>query len=213
MYNNQQIQNNNKITIQQAQDIIINGTFYFPAWKHYNQETIVNCDLCHKNCLFCSIGYQTFDLCLECVNLIIHPSINNDKNNDNNNNRIIEIKSNETITIVANKINIISSDVNYHNQNTFQNPIQTQNYNNSTNSFLNQIPNSSNSFQSDNIWNKKQKLNQTTNDFQYTNSFQPTNTPQYNFSLPTNGFQSTNTPQFNFSLPINGSQPTNVFKF
>lgn len=204
MNNNQQIQIKNKITIQQTQDIIINGTFYFPAWKHYNQETIVNCDLCHKSGLVCSIGYQTFDLCLECVNLTIHLSINNGKEkkdvkdvevqtNDNSNveisqhdkNRIIEIKSNETITIVANKINIISSDVNYHNKNTFQNPSQTQNLTNSTNSF-----------QSNNIWNKKQKPEKITNSFQPTNTSQPTNIPQFNFSLPTNN-----------------SQPTNVFKF
>lgn len=74
-------------------------------------------------------------------------------------NKIVELKSNETITIVANKLNIICSDANCYNQN----PVQMPNSTNSTYPF--------NLFQSDNIWTKKQKHNSMTNNSQPTKAF------------------------------------------
>ena len=47
--------------------LIDNGTFYYPAWKHYNRKTKVFCDRCHRQDLMASIGYAQFDLCLLCV--------------------------------------------------------------------------------------------------------------------------------------------------
>ena len=43
------------------------GTYYNPAWKHYGVMTNVVCDRCHKDNLKACIGWQTFDLCLGCV--------------------------------------------------------------------------------------------------------------------------------------------------
>jgi len=48
------------------------GTYYNPASKHYNLGVSTNivCDRCQKNYLDISIGWQTFDLCLSCINTI-----------------------------------------------------------------------------------------------------------------------------------------------
>lgn len=43
------------------------GIYYNPACKHYNQEGEVICDKCHKRNLTICIGYETFDMCLQCV--------------------------------------------------------------------------------------------------------------------------------------------------
>lgn len=44
------------------------GIFYNPASKHYNVggNTSVQCDLCKKKSLPKSVGYNQFDLCIEC---------------------------------------------------------------------------------------------------------------------------------------------------
>lgn len=47
--------------------VIDNGTYYYPAWKHYNRKTSVFCDRCNRQNLRASIGYAQFDLCLLCV--------------------------------------------------------------------------------------------------------------------------------------------------
>jgi len=44
-----------------------NGTYYNPAWKHYNMETNVVCDKCFRDNLVMCIGYKEYDLCLNCV--------------------------------------------------------------------------------------------------------------------------------------------------
>ena len=53
--------------------IVEHGTYYFPAWKHYNNSNAnVVCDKCHENNLTASIGYDKYDLCLLCANQLSH---------------------------------------------------------------------------------------------------------------------------------------------
>lgn len=47
--------------------LLENGTYYYPAWKHYNRKVNVVCDRCNRQNLRASIGYSQFDLCLSCV--------------------------------------------------------------------------------------------------------------------------------------------------
>jgi hypothetical protein len=47
--------------------LLDHGTYYYPAWKHYNRKTKVFCDRCHRQNLRASIGYAQYDLCLLCV--------------------------------------------------------------------------------------------------------------------------------------------------
>jgi hypothetical protein len=47
--------------------LLDHGTYYYPAWKHYNRKTSVFCDRCHRQNLRACIGYSNFDLCLLCV--------------------------------------------------------------------------------------------------------------------------------------------------
>ncbi len=60
---------NNNFHIEQAgyYKLIDNGTYYYPAWKHYNRKTSIFCDRCHRQNLRACIGYANFDLCLLCV--------------------------------------------------------------------------------------------------------------------------------------------------
>jgi hypothetical protein len=52
-------------------EIIHNGKFFFPAWRHYgNPNTDVRCDRCFKTNLVCAIGYHDRDLCLDCTEII-----------------------------------------------------------------------------------------------------------------------------------------------
>ncbi len=50
--------------------IIKNGKFYCPATSHYNNSNNIQCDRCYKNNLKTCIGYEEYDLCLECVDKI-----------------------------------------------------------------------------------------------------------------------------------------------
>jgi hypothetical protein len=47
--------------------LLENGTYYYPAWKHYNRKTNVFCDRCNKQNLRACVGYSQFDMCLSCV--------------------------------------------------------------------------------------------------------------------------------------------------
>ena len=58
------------ISNSEAFDIISNGTFYFPAYKHYGAiPQSIKCNMCNSSTLS-SIGFQNFDLCLSCVDSI-----------------------------------------------------------------------------------------------------------------------------------------------
>lgn len=48
-------------------DVIDHGTYFFPAWKHYGREVNVICDRCATSNLPACIGFNTRDLCLQCV--------------------------------------------------------------------------------------------------------------------------------------------------
>ena len=68
----------NIITRVEAINIIKNGTYYYPANKHYsNSDVIVVCDFCGKNNLNTSIGFNDKDLCLICVDNLSQQESNN----------------------------------------------------------------------------------------------------------------------------------------
>jgi len=54
------------------EQIIKNGNFYFPAWTHYNKnDANVTCDRCRRTNLKCCIGYNEYDLCLDCTEDVV----------------------------------------------------------------------------------------------------------------------------------------------
>ncbi len=58
--------------------VVQNGTFYYPAYKHYGNYPInVVCDYCNKSNLSCSVGFGDKDLCLSCVDLFVNTQNNN----------------------------------------------------------------------------------------------------------------------------------------
>jgi len=52
---------------QQFNIVVTQGTYHYPAWKHYGKKTTVICNRCGKQNLKASIGYGNTDLCLICV--------------------------------------------------------------------------------------------------------------------------------------------------
>lgn len=47
------------------------GTYYNPAWKHYGKpDTTVICDRCNARGLSVSIGWESTDLCMSCVDCL-----------------------------------------------------------------------------------------------------------------------------------------------
>ncbi len=53
-------------------DSIINkvykyGQYYNPSQNHYKKDVNVVCDRCHKSNLKTCIGYDTYDLCMGCI--------------------------------------------------------------------------------------------------------------------------------------------------
>lgn len=60
--------NNPPLTREKTISLLTNGTFYNPAAKHYNKTDVnVICDRCRKANLDMCIGYETYDMCLSCV--------------------------------------------------------------------------------------------------------------------------------------------------
>ena len=59
---------NSPLSLEMTIKILKNGTYYFPATKHYNNSaTSVMCDRCHKINLNACIGFNIYDLCLLCI--------------------------------------------------------------------------------------------------------------------------------------------------
>lgn len=58
---------NLQINKQKILELVKYGTYYNPAYKHYGEEGNVYCDKCKKQDLSVCIGYETMDLCLQCV--------------------------------------------------------------------------------------------------------------------------------------------------
>ena len=61
------------IGVSDARIVLLNGTLYSPAKKHYfetNQNAVVRCDYCSKNNISVSIGYKNLDICLKCASEI-----------------------------------------------------------------------------------------------------------------------------------------------
>lgn len=60
--------NNLPLSQEMMIKVLRNGTYYFPATKHYNNNaTSVICDRCHKSGLDVCIGLDSYDLCLPCI--------------------------------------------------------------------------------------------------------------------------------------------------
>jgi hypothetical protein len=57
--------------------VIDNGTYYYPAWRHYERYVEVVCDRCHASGLTACIGFGRLDLCLQCVDQITKSTIYN----------------------------------------------------------------------------------------------------------------------------------------
>ena len=51
--------------------VLYNGTFFYPAWKHYGRQINVVCDKCGIHQLTKCIGYLDMDLCLQCANTLV----------------------------------------------------------------------------------------------------------------------------------------------
>jgi len=60
-------------------DLLRKGTFYYPAYKHYQPGAVVICDNCNQKTEAC-IGYLESDLCLQCANSIIEYMYNVTRN-------------------------------------------------------------------------------------------------------------------------------------
>ncbi|ATZ80392.1 hypothetical protein BMW23_0335 [Bodo saltans virus] len=82
--------------------VVDNGTYYYPAWKHYGKHVNVFCDRCNRSCLSASIGFKNYDLCLRCVDELTSKKIEDTKCggkfiNDNSityqNNNFVDINS------------------------------------------------------------------------------------------------------------------------
>jgi hypothetical protein len=56
--------------MNQFDNIIKHGTYYYPAERHYYAGCVVRCDRCNRTNLRASIGYQEMDLCLACASQI-----------------------------------------------------------------------------------------------------------------------------------------------
>lgn len=53
------------------QNVCKNGSYYNPAWSHYGRMTNVKCDKCGNTNLRVCIGWKKYDMCLECVDLMV----------------------------------------------------------------------------------------------------------------------------------------------
>ena len=58
------------ISYEEVMRIVKNGKFYNPASTHYSSGVVVRCDYCCKNNLEMSLGYENYDLCIECLNCL-----------------------------------------------------------------------------------------------------------------------------------------------
>jgi hypothetical protein len=47
--------------------IFTQGTYYNPAWKHYEKKCYVTCDRCLKEKISVCLGLDDNDLCMDCV--------------------------------------------------------------------------------------------------------------------------------------------------
>ena len=57
--------------------ILYNGTFFYPAWRHYGRQINVVCNKCGIQQLTKCIGYHDMDLCLQCAITLVPVSQQN----------------------------------------------------------------------------------------------------------------------------------------
>jgi hypothetical protein len=55
--------------------VLEQGTYYYPAWKHYEKITTVVCDRCEKSNLRACVGLGSQDLCMMCIEELTRSSI------------------------------------------------------------------------------------------------------------------------------------------
>jgi hypothetical protein len=59
------------ITSNLMKTICQKGSYYIPAWKHYNtKDSNVQCDRCKRTNLVACIGWQKYDICLTCADKV-----------------------------------------------------------------------------------------------------------------------------------------------
>ena len=51
----------------QFNEVFYKGTYFNPANKHYNENGIVQCDMCKTANLLACISYEKTDLCMNCI--------------------------------------------------------------------------------------------------------------------------------------------------
>jgi hypothetical protein len=98
--------------------LIINGTFYCPAFKHYGETPLnVECSVCGKSNLVSAIGYGSqdnqagsYDFCLECVDKITNSFNFNSKKNSNQNQNKFSSNVNNFEMFSSNSNNILASN-------------------------------------------------------------------------------------------------------
>jgi len=57
----------------EAFEVIIRGTFFYPAFKHYGiVPKYVSCNLCANPNIISCIGYQNYDICLSCTDSLLN---------------------------------------------------------------------------------------------------------------------------------------------
>jgi hypothetical protein len=70
-------------TAEKLKQICEFGTFYCPAKKHYNNfDRSVVCDRCFTQNLKVCVGFETYDLCLKCVEAVVEINDNLSKLKD-----------------------------------------------------------------------------------------------------------------------------------
>jgi len=70
--NQNQSENRNQNLSHNFKDIVISGTFHYPANSRYSSNSVVVCDRCQKRNLLACIGSGDKDLCLPCADLVIN---------------------------------------------------------------------------------------------------------------------------------------------
>jgi hypothetical protein len=83
----------NGLTKNDLMVIISKGQIFCPAYLHYgSKELNISCNYCGRKNLACCVGYENYDLCMECVDKITRPSQQNHNFLKQNNSNHLNIR-------------------------------------------------------------------------------------------------------------------------
>jgi len=83
------------MNINELLEVVKKGTLYYPAQDHYlNQTNNIQCDRCYRNNLEVCISYNHKDLCLPCVDILVHKINFIDIKKDDYNNILVKMEQN-----------------------------------------------------------------------------------------------------------------------